>query len=627
MGEKQSPQGQQQPGPGQPGQQQTGQRPPRPGQQQQQAGRIQDDSAPFTAPRGTKIEEKVMAPVQDRAKFAISPHGVHVATIETEGSRAVVWYDGVEGPRFDEIIAQNASASDSIVFSPDGNRYAYCARSGNQFVVMVDGKELMRSSEAQSSGRLDTNSCMLGFTSNSKHVFFLSSGHIDNPDRNFTRFVFDGKPEPPSTPSSDFSAIAFSPDGNHYAYVWQDPIGQKQYMLIVDGKPAPYQAGAPQWTSDSKHLYTQRHSSSGMELLYDGKPIARAYSFQIHTTPASDMVVMAVTGGVNFHPFSFLVVNGKKVPGSDTVERGMINEVVFSPDGKHYAAHCQDLSNHHYVITDGKRGEDYSAINDLGFTADSSTVVYGTQVNGKSFLVIGDKEFTGAGGAIKPIIAPAGNRVAAVLPGNNSASLQVLIDGKATPLGFHGGGDLSFSPDGTHFAYLAGDGMTSHIVLDGAPQPQSVFNGNRTSVANGGTSSPYVFSPDSRHIAHLSSAPDAQTGHGVFLDGKFILTTVEGTEMWLTFSPDSKHLFWVHRIPGAQGTLRLFADGKPLADFSTPGGYVLSALDHWWDFNPDGSISFLVQADNSLKRITVTLPSDLSVETMLGASKGLEARR
>jgi hypothetical protein len=627
MGQPQPQQGQQPTQPQQsPGQQRPGRQTQRSGQQQSGGNPI-NDPGPFKPPAGTKIEETVLAPVQDHAKFAISPRGVHVATVETEGSRAVVWYDGVEGPKFDEIIAQNATGGEEIVFSPDGSRYAYCARSGNQFVVMVDGKELMRSSESQSSGRLDGASCMLGFTSNSKHVFFLSRAQMSNPETAYQRFVFDGKAEMPNgSTTPDFRPIAFSPDGNHYAYIWNDPRRQRPYALIVDGKPVPYQAGAPQWTSDSKHLYTQRSFSGGTELLYDGKPIARAYSFQIYTSLASDMVVMAVAGGTNFHPFSFLVVNGKKVPGSDTVERGSIDQVVLSPDGKHYAALCGDTSNHHYVITDGKRGEDYSAINDLSFTADSSRVVYGTQVNAKSFLVIGDKEFTGASGAIKPILAPVGDRVAAILPGNSSADLNLLVDGKTTPLGFHGGGEVGFSPDGTHYAYMAGDGLTSHIVIDGTPQTNSVFNGNRINVANGNPAPTFLFSPDSKHIAHFSNAPpNTPPGHGVFLDGKFILSAVEGGDMCLSFSPDSKHLIWVYRIPGAQGGLRLVVDGKPIVNFTPPGNVFLTVRE-WLDFNPDGTISFLAQDNSSLKRITVTLPTELTLDTMSG-SKGLEARQ
>lgn len=70
----------------------------------------------------------------------------------------------------------------------------------------------------------------------------------------------------------------------------------------------------------------------------EDKPLTRAFSFKVYIPPVGDMVVVAVTGGVNFHPLSFLVVSGKKVPGSETVERGSIDDVVFSPDGKHYAA-------------------------------------------------------------------------------------------------------------------------------------------------------------------------------------------------------------------------------------------------------------------------------------------------
>ena len=133
---------------GQPQQQpQPGQRrgqPQTPGQAK--SGSPTNDTGPFQPPAGSKIEEKILAPLQDRAKFEVSPHGVHVATIEADGSRAVVYYDGVEGPKFDEILPQGSNSS--VAFSPDGNRYAYCARAGNQFVVMVDGKELVRSSES-----------------------------------------------------------------------------------------------------------------------------------------------------------------------------------------------------------------------------------------------------------------------------------------------------------------------------------------------------------------------------------------------------------------------------------------------------------------------------------------------
>ena len=605
--------------PGQPRSQQPP-APPRSGQnttpgQVQQSGHVQDTGA-FKAPAGTKIEEKILAPVQQDAKFVVSPHGVHVATIETDGSRAVVWYDGVEGPKFDEILLQETS-QDAVSFSPDGNRYGYCARSGSEMVIMVDGKELARTSESEDG----IFNCQIGFTSNSKHVFYLTHASVGGID--IGRFVFDGKSDPPGgrnnqVSSFDSRIIAFSPDGDHYAYVWNDPHRQKPWMLIVDGKPAPYQGGAPQWTNDSQHLYTQRTNSTGTELLYDGKPIAHAFNFRVYIAPVGNMVVTAVTGGTNFHPYSFLVVNGKKVPGSDTVERGMIDNVVFSPDGKHYAAICEDTTTHRYVITDGKRGEQYVSINDLAFTADSSTLVYDAGMNGKQFVVIGDKEYTGSAASITPVLAPSGSRVAAFLQGNGTQS--VLIDGRVTPLGTHGGTDLGFSPDGKHVAYVAADSVnSSHLMLDETPLGESGISGDRIDPAKV-MALHYVFSPDSEHVAYFAQMGDA---HGIGVDGKFIATPGRGNES-LRFSPDGKHLLWLH-LPFGNAPYRLMADGKPIVDFFPADS--ASSNPYWWDFNADGSLSLLAQDDNSLKRITITFSPETSVATLTGGGTAIATRR
>ena len=591
--------------------------PPKPGQQQgsnsaSQAGGPVNDSGPFQPPAGTNIEEKILAPLQQGASFEVSPHGLHVATIESDGSRAVVYYDGVEGPKFDEILEQDTSR---IAFSPDGNRYAYCARSGDQYVVVVDGKELLRSSESQG-GKCHGQSSHLGFTSNSKHVFYFAEMHVLNPaDRTYQRWVFDGKPE---IPNAEQGAVAFSPDGDHYAYIWNDINRQKPWMLIVDGKPAAYQGGAPVWTNDSKHLYTQRQvAGGGTDLLFDGKPIARAFSFKVYTAPVGDLVVVAVTGGTNFHPLSFLVVNGKRVPGSDTVERGSIDDVLFSADGKHYAALCGDISSHKYVITDGKRGQEYNAVSKLAFTPDSSTVVYAAIVNGRSFVVVGDKEFGAPiGGGGIPVLAPAGNRVAAFLRTDGNVQ-SLLLDLKVTPLNARAGEDLSFTPDGKHCVYIALDaGMGRRLVIDGVPQPQSVFNGDRTDLANV-QALKYVLSADSRHVAHFSDSTNG-TARGIFLDGKFVPGSLEGTNTQLVFSPDSKHLFWIHQY--GDRPIRLFIDGKPLADFFPAGSLQVT---HWWDFAPDGTLSILAQDDNSLKRITITPSSQTSLATLAGGETTL----
>jgi hypothetical protein len=591
--------------------QQPGQRPD--GRGHPSAQNQNNDSGPFKPPAGTKIEEKVLAPLQQGARFMVSPHGVHVATTEMDGSRPVVYYDGVEGPKFDALL--NGAANEVIVFSPDGKRYAYCARSGTQYVAMVDGKELVRSNELQGGAcsRTGSPSSDLRFTSNSQHVYYFASIKETQPiDQYVSRFVFDGKAE---MRIAGPVGVTFSPDGNHYAYIGDDPDRKRSQMLIVDGKPAGYLAGNMVWSNDSKHLYTQKQVPLATELLLDGKPLMRAFGFEVHIPPVGDMVVVAVAGGDSGHPHSFLVVNGKKVPGSETVERGQILEVVFSPDGKHYAAHCAGINNDHYVIADGKRGQEYSDIKNLGFTPDSSIVVY-SAIKGRGFVVVGDQEYASQFDGPKPIMPQVGNRVGAILSMNNAPEL--LMDGKVTRLNYRGANELSFSPDGTHYAYFALDqGMGYSLVIDGVPQPQSAMplDGYRIDLEQPVTASRYIFSPDSKHVAHFGFANTAAgRANGIFLDGKFIPASLEGPNTKLVFSPDSKHLFWIHMY-GDQPH-RVFIDGKPLVDFY-PAGHNLA---NWWDFGPDGTLSFLAQDDNSLKRITIMPSAETSVANLTGGA-------
>jgi hypothetical protein len=65
-----------------------------------------DVTGPFTPPAGTKIEPTLLAPMEPGAQFAVSPHGIHMGTVSHSGSRWTVIYDGVPGPKFDQIFPQ-----------------------------------------------------------------------------------------------------------------------------------------------------------------------------------------------------------------------------------------------------------------------------------------------------------------------------------------------------------------------------------------------------------------------------------------------------------------------------------------------------------------------------------------
>jgi hypothetical protein len=331
----------------------------------QQAGRggqqPVNNTGPFTPPAGTKIEPVVMAPLEQGAQFVVSPHRVHVATLSHSGSRAILIYDGVPGPKFDEIFPGPTGVV-GVTFSPDGRRYGYCGKSGNEFVAMVDGKEMGRGSEADPQGIVGPGSCAIGFTPGSKHAYYTSgvgySGHT------VYRFAYDGKVSPVGA-SNDLRDYTFSPDDDHYTYPWIDPANIHNQKLVVDGNPAPYFGNEPQWSADSRHLYTKAAAPNripALDVLQDGKPVMRAEGVRLFISPVGNLGVAIVRKAAGLPAATqFLAIGGQVVPGSE-ITGGGINDVVFSPDGKHYAAKYKMANQREYVFADGKRGPDYQSI-------------------------------------------------------------------------------------------------------------------------------------------------------------------------------------------------------------------------------------------------------------------------
>ena len=287
-------------------------------------------TGPFTPPRGTKVESTLLAPMEQGVQFSVSPRGVHLGAVSHSGSRWTVIYDGVPGPKFDQIFPQGNTLT-GIEFSPDGNRYAYCGLQGNEFVVMADGKEIFRDSHTNVQGRIDASSCeQLTFTSNSKHLYFFSMLRYEGATAGF-RFVFDGKADPINA-NHDLRTFAFSPDGDHVAYMWAGCGRDLTQKLMIDGKPAPYLAGSPQWSADSRHLFTSINSSNPqfVQVFADGKSFMRADYLRLYIPPAGNMGVAIVDKRVGSTISHFLVIGGKVVPGSECTACNIDASVTFS---------------------------------------------------------------------------------------------------------------------------------------------------------------------------------------------------------------------------------------------------------------------------------------------------------
>jgi WD40 repeat protein len=580
----------------------------------------------FNPPPGTKIEPTLLAPREQGAQFAVSPRGVHMGTVSHSGSRWTVIYDGVPGPKFDQIFQQGNSLT-GLIFSPDGSRYAYCGLQGNEAVVMVDGKELFRDSQTNAQSRIDANSCQqLSFTSNNKHVYFFSMSKYEGATDGF-RFVFDGKPDPMGC-NNDLRNFAFSPDGDHVAYVWSGCGRDTTQKLLIDGKPAPYLAGNPQWSADSQHLYTSAtRPQQIVEVLADGKPMIRANSVRLFIPPVGNMVVALATKNTGTAPTSSLVIGGKVVPGSEVTAPNVnfdISSFTFSADGKHYAIACKTANGRAYVFADGKKGLDYGrldpfysygtrgATKTIGFTAESGSPVFVGNSGDAQFVVVGDQESNQMNHMGEVAISPVGNHVLA------AGLKSMAVDGKVLAMPQSDRTfSLVFSPDGAHYAYGVQSRSGIIVYLDGTPQ--ATLAGIEVNQSEGHylTQTLVHFSPDSKHLAYFcrSADPAAGNNQGVCLDGKYLPIAYSGTLGNLTFSQDSNHLFW--NVWSAV-KFRAYVDGKPVVESGSPatGGFDGVA------FQADGSNGLLILAQDEagFKRISVTPAADSSLSTMSGVA-------
>lgn len=163
---------------------------------------------------------------------------------------------------------------------------------------------------------------------------------------------------------------------------------------------------------------------------------------------------------------------------------------------------------------------------------------------------------------------------------------------------------MGFSPDGRHFAYIAGTELgRRELFVDG----EDILHG-------GGTPLAFAFSPDSRRLAYLletSPAPHEENAVYVatlsdaagtvnLVDQRLVTRSNSGIGQSLRFSPDARHLLFVEgpeilsndqgvveslryilNVDGVKTVLAITPDvgvEHPIAWFASTGGYICAAI-------------------------------------------------
>lgn len=575
------------------------------------------------------VDQQPVGPDGELYGCSLSPKGGHLAVLATKGSHYQIIMDGAAGPPIDTLIfnvsgnphrpSQFGNAPIPVIFSKDGAHWAYMAKQGDEFLVMLDGKELARGpiNSSTMAGALP-----LTFSANGQHVFW------SNQDAQHNYVIFtDGKAGPAMR---NLPQLNLSPDGNHYAYVNGNAWG------FVDGRQVNYFGEDLQYTPRNLLISTMRAPDGNNVFAINGKPEMKAASFNQKWISTDGKQIAMVISPQNQAP-TVLTVNGKPVAGT---EGAPIISVYFSPDGNHYAAMASSRTGDKYMIVDGKKGAAYQNIQqDLpsqnrphweyvtwegnggditefepkvpGFTADSSKFVYVATASSRQFLVIDDQESSGYN-SLYPVLSPVGHRISAygVKPDN---SQHILMDDKDTSYGSSPAASdrisqLTFSPQANHYSFLRGN----ILYLDNVAQP-GPLQGN------------FVFSSDDKYFAYEANFNGHQC---LVVNGKNVCNKA-GMVQHIFFSPDNNHIYFVNsgNLPVTEGiqtkdSNMLYVDGKPGVHYQDNAVALNPGHDGWATLHPefaaDGTMTFIARTDGNIRRISVK--SDTTLDALLASA-------
>jgi hypothetical protein len=629
------------------------------------------------------VEQQEVAPTSAEVKYAVSPHALHLAAATLRGSRHVMLIDGVPGPKFDELVwvkgeqfqaftqMTHHQAKDGtmdvfnapIAFSDDGIRFAYVGRQGNEFVIMVDGKEFARG--AYTSSAIES----LSFTPGGKHLRYIEE--LKTAEGTKRRLVVDGQKGSP-TSNLRASSISWSGDSEHHAYIIQSY--EHGYHLVVDGHEDPPELdlarkGAqfgwkyqPVFTGDSAHLITIRYvdrpdprpkkpyekekkNISVPAVFLDKTLIVEApvsLARQQYKLIADPEEVSVAPAGQNF--LSVFDIGGSSYGlffnDRAVAEARRIDSIAWSQDGKRYAAECNTDHESEFMVIDGKKEPDYRRVSPLrnpeywgpsrAFTADSSKSVYSAATD-RAFLVVENEESDGYAQINDLTLSKQGAHIGFIAADNDRKQLLV-VDGKALePRSTLR--DITFTPNGSHYAALSGeDNKARKLMVDGIEQPQTY--GSDLALysfsSDAGRSRHIAFSDDGLHFVYVSQlAPtgqDSKPHRAVCLDGKGEIPC-GGALINPFFTPDNRHLVWIAWDGYNVTSYSIYVDGKEAAHFESPPipyglGGVTAKVGDFFARSPDaaqmgsdGTLTLIAPVDNVIKKIRVIPSSETSLAT------------
>ena len=416
--------------------------------------------------------------------------------------------------------------------------------------------------------------------------------------------------------------VAFSPDGNQIAFVWNGPQGDNPdiYVKLIDAETPlrlttnPAEDVNPVWSPDGRYIAFLRQSAEGSEFYLipalggAERKLAKIFPYQVPSDGASpyyspDGKYLAIPDkSSSSEPLSVFLLS------IDTGERrkltsppaGVIGDYnpAFSPDGKWLAfTRSPRWSTDDLYVAPLAGGEprrltfDNMTINGLTWTPDSREIVFDSRRGGSSRhlwrVAVGggtpERVDTVGADVLSPALSPQGHRLAytQTLDDINIWRIELDAAGKAksqteliaSTFGDHG---PDYSPDGRKIVFTSGRSGNNAIWV-------SESDGSKPRLLH--SCGPYVtgtprWSPDGRWIAFdsRSCAPGADGNPDIYLisaDGRqpARLTTDQAEDVAPSWSRDGRSIYFSSNRGGSMQIWKMPAEGGQPVQVTEQGGF------------------------------------------------------
>ena len=289
-----------------------------------------------------------------------------------DGARVVI--NDQEGPLFDEILPE------TFVFSDDGKRHAYLTSKAGKLVAVIDGVV-----QPGVDGDMQPWRQPPVFSADGSSVGYVAASRM----RKKMRVVINGKPGE-SFDGVDLESLRFSPDGRRVSYGANDLSKGDHWFCVIDGQRGKRFDGlgvSYAFSPDGKRFAYTGDRGPQWFLAVDGEPevpIEGIGDNSIRFSPDSRRVAYLAHSG----PKKKVYVDGK----AEEIEMdALVGGMLFSDDSKRLA-YGGRRENRFFVVVDAKKGADYEALGNYGFSTDGKHIASVAKQGVKLVIVVDGQE-------------------------------------------------------------------------------------------------------------------------------------------------------------------------------------------------------------------------------------------